>query len=75
VSDERPAGQEAAGAPSGGTWGSVLSCQELAAIGGVGFAPVGQVFGAAVYAAEYAGGSQCPGAGTPDDGIPAPSAA
>jgi uncharacterized protein YbjQ (UPF0145 family) len=65
-----------AGARSGGTWGSVLSCQEFAAIGGVGFAPVGQVFGAAVYAAGSASGSSCPGIpGSPGSVIPArPSA-
>jgi uncharacterized protein YbjQ (UPF0145 family) len=65
-----------AGARSGGTWGSVLSCQEFAAIGGVGFAPVGQVFGAAVYAAGSASGSSCPGVpGSPGSMIPAqPSA-
>lgn len=50
------------GARSDGTWGSVLSCQELAAVRSVGFAPVGQVFGAAVYAAGAASGSTCPGA-------------
>ena len=65
-----------AGARAGGTWGSVLSCQEFAAIGGVGFAPVGQVFGAAVYAAGSASGSSCPGVpGSPGSVIPAqPSA-
>ncbi|TVY99863.1 hypothetical protein EAS64_40170 [Trebonia kvetii] len=75
VSDERSAAEQAAGSSSGGTWGSVLTCQELAAVGGVGFTPVGQVFGAAVYAADYAGGSQCPGAAAPDDGMPVPPAA
>jgi hypothetical protein len=33
----------------GGTWGSVLSVDGFAAIRSVGFEPVGQVFGAAVY--------------------------
>jgi uncharacterized protein YbjQ (UPF0145 family) len=63
VSEEPPAAAEAtaAGARYGGTWGSVLSSQEFAAIGGVGFAPVGQVFGAAVYAAGSASGYACPG--------------
>ncbi len=75
VSEERPAAEEAAGARSGGTWGSVLSCQELAAVGSVGFAPVGQVFGAAVYAAGSASGSSCPGAGATGGGMPAPPAA
>jgi uncharacterized protein YbjQ (UPF0145 family) len=62
VSEELPAAEETAvtGAPSGGTWGSVLACQELAAVGSVGFAPVGQVFGAAVFAAGAATGSSCP---------------
>src|ERR1700722_11905337 len=59
------AGAAAEGARSGGTWGSALTCQELAAIGGVGFAPVGQVFGAAVYAAGSASGSSCPGGAVP----------
>lgn len=37
----------------------------------VGFAPAGQVFGAAVYAARAATGSRCPGtAGAPGDGDP-----
>jgi uncharacterized protein YbjQ (UPF0145 family) len=40
----------------------VLSSQEFAAIGGVGFEPVGQAFGAAVYAAGDARGYSCPGA-------------
>jgi uncharacterized protein YbjQ (UPF0145 family) len=70
VSEELPAAEEAAvaGARPGGAWGSVLSCQELAAVGSVGFAPVGQVFGAAVYAAGAASGSSCPGAPGPSGG-------
>jgi uncharacterized protein YbjQ (UPF0145 family) len=60
------------GPRSGGTWGSVLACQELAAVGSVGFAPVGQVFGAAVYDAGAASGSSCPGA--PGGGRPVPPA-
>ncbi|MGH3285413.1 MAG: heavy metal-binding domain-containing protein [Streptosporangiaceae bacterium] len=67
------AGAAVTGARSGGTWGSALTCQEFAAIGGVGFAPVGQVFGAAVYAAGSASGSSCPGASGAT--TPAPSAA
>jgi len=70
---ERVSDEGVAETPSGGTWGSVLTCQELAAIGGVGFTPVGQVFGAAVYAAGHPGGSQCPGASTvqvPEPGDP-----
>lgn len=59
----------------GGTWGSVLTCQELAAVDSVGFTPVGQVFGAAVYAAGAASGSSCPGAaGAPGGEMLAPSA-
>ena len=70
------AGAAAAGARSGGTWGSALTCQEFAAIGGVGFAPVGQVFGAAVYAAGSASGSSCPGPpGSSGGAVPAPPTA
>ena len=47
---------------SSGTWGSALSADEFAAIRSVGFEPVGQVFGAAVYDAGAAGGYGCPGA-------------
>jgi uncharacterized protein YbjQ (UPF0145 family) len=75
VSEQLPAaaGAAAAGARSGGTWGSALSCQEFAAVGSVGFEPVGQVFGAAVYAAASAGGSSCPVAPGPAGGeMPAP---
>jgi len=61
VSDELPAIARAgeAGARPGGTWGSALTTQEFAAIRGVGFEPVGQVFGAAVYAAGDARGYSC----------------
>jgi uncharacterized protein YbjQ (UPF0145 family) len=45
-----------------GTWGSVLSTAEFAAIRGVGFEPAGQVLGAAVYNIGYSGGYGCPGA-------------
>jgi uncharacterized protein YbjQ (UPF0145 family) len=51
----------------------VLSCQELAAVRSAGFAPVGQVFGAAVYAAGAASESSCPGG--PGGETPVPSAA
>jgi uncharacterized protein YbjQ (UPF0145 family) len=47
---------------SSGTWGSALTAEEFAAIRSVGFEPVGQVFGAAVYGAGSAGGYSCPGA-------------
>jgi uncharacterized protein YbjQ (UPF0145 family) len=45
-----------------GTWGSALSTDEFAAIRSVGFEPVGQVLGAAVYNLGYTGGYGCPGA-------------
>jgi uncharacterized protein YbjQ (UPF0145 family) len=45
---------------SSGTWGSALTSDEFAAIRSVGFEPVGQVFGAAVYSVGHAGYS-CPG--------------
>jgi uncharacterized protein YbjQ (UPF0145 family) len=64
VSEERPAGamtRPAATCP-GGRWESALTAQEFAAVRAVGFEPVGQVFGAAVYAAGWASGSGCPGA-------------
>jgi uncharacterized protein YbjQ (UPF0145 family) len=53
-----------------GTWGSALTTSEFAAIRSVGFEPVGQVYGAAVYAASSASWYSCPrsagsGAGTP----------
>src|SRR6478672_7968391 len=49
----------------GGTWGSALTTLEFAAIRGVGFEPVGQVFGAAVYATGYS----CPGAQGSSGGV------
>jgi uncharacterized protein YbjQ (UPF0145 family) len=64
------------GIRSGGTWGSSLTSGEFAAIRSAGFEPVGQVFGAAVYAAGAASGSYCPAAGGSSDvGMPGPSAA
>jgi uncharacterized protein YbjQ (UPF0145 family) len=45
-----------------GTWGSALTADEFTAIRGVGFEPVGQVLGAAVYNIGYTGGWACPGA-------------
>src|SRR5580698_8044765 len=47
---------------SSGTWSSALSTAEFAAIRSVGFEPVGQVVGAAVYNIGYTGGYGCPGA-------------
>jgi len=43
-----------------GTWSSALSTDEFAAIRSVGFEPVGQVLGAAVYNVGYRGGYGCP---------------
>ena len=53
MSKKLPAVAEArmAGIRSSDTWGSALSADEFAAIRSVGFEPVGQVFGAAVYSA------------------------
>ncbi len=45
-----------------GTWGSALTSDEFAVIRSVGFEPVGQVLGAAVYNLGYTGGYNCPGA-------------
>jgi uncharacterized protein YbjQ (UPF0145 family) len=50
---------------SSGTWGSALTADEFAAIRSVGFEPVGQVFGAAVYDAGAASGYGCPGVPRP----------
>jgi len=47
-----------------GTWGSALSTDEFAAIKSVGFEPVGQVLGAAVYNIGYTGGYGCPALGS-----------
>jgi uncharacterized protein YbjQ (UPF0145 family) len=73
--DEEPpvaAATRVAGARSGDAWESALTCQEFAAVGGVGFAPVGQVFGAAVYAAGSVSGYSCSGAwGAAGDRMPA----
>ncbi len=43
-----------------GTWSSALTTDEFAAIKSVGFDPVGQVLGAAVYNIGYRGGYGCP---------------
>jgi uncharacterized protein YbjQ (UPF0145 family) len=43
-----------------GSWGSDLSVSEFAAISRVGFTPVGQVLGAAVYNVGDAGDEECP---------------
>ncbi len=65
-----------AGLRSSGTWGSALTADEFAAIRSVGFEPVGQVFGAAVYSAGSASRYSCPGAGgSSGGGLPARPAA
>ncbi len=46
-----------------GTWSSALTTDEFAAIKSVGFDPVGQVLGAAVYNIGYRGGYGCPSYG------------
>jgi uncharacterized protein YbjQ (UPF0145 family) len=62
VAEELPAVAQARMAQirSSGTWGSALTSDEFAAIRGVGFDPVGQVFGAAVYSVGH-DGYRCPG--------------
>jgi hypothetical protein len=57
----------------GATWGSVLSADEFAAVGRVGFEPAGQVFGAAVYPLFATAAVSCPGTVTPSP-IPRDSA-
>ncbi len=52
---ERLAGQRATR-----SWGSTLAVNEFAAISKVGFEPVGQVLGAAVYNVGDAGDEECP---------------
>jgi uncharacterized protein YbjQ (UPF0145 family) len=77
VSEELPATAAArmAALRSSGTWGSALTADEFAAIRGVGFEPVGQVFGAAVYGAGPASGYSCPGRpGPAGDEVPSWSA-
>jgi len=46
---------------NGGAWDSALSVDGFAAIRSVGFEPVGQVFGAAVYYLATVSGVSCPG--------------
>ena len=70
------AGARIAGIRSSGTWGSSLTCGEFAAVRSAGFEPVGQVFGAAVYAAGAASGPSCPATGgSAGGGTPGGSAA
>jgi uncharacterized protein YbjQ (UPF0145 family) len=73
VSDKPPAVAQAriAAIRASGTWGSALTADEFAAIRSVGFEPVGQVFGAAVYSAGSSNGYSCPGTqGSSGDGSP-----
>ncbi|HET7013116.1 MAG TPA: heavy metal-binding domain-containing protein [Streptosporangiaceae bacterium] len=49
-----------AGIKASGTWSSALTTEEFAAIKSVGFEPVGQVLGAAVYNMGWTGGYGCP---------------
>jgi uncharacterized protein YbjQ (UPF0145 family) len=60
--EEPPTAAEArvAGIRASGTWGSALTTGEFAAIRSVGFEPVGQVFGAAVFGIAYGDGYSCP---------------
>ena len=48
------------GIRANGTWGSSLTSGEFAAIRSVGFEPVGQVFGAAVFGIAHGDGYSCP---------------
>jgi hypothetical protein len=48
-------------ASSDGAWDSALRAGDFAAIRSVGFEPVGQVFGAAVYYLSTVLGAGCPG--------------
>jgi uncharacterized protein YbjQ (UPF0145 family) len=72
VSEGLPPAAEAriADLRSSGTWGSALTTDEFAAITSVGFEPVGQVFGAAVYSAGSASRYSCPGTSGPSGGGP-----
>ncbi|MFD0357906.1 heavy metal-binding domain-containing protein [Streptomyces sp. NPDC127110] len=49
-------------------WDSTLSTGEFAAVAGVGFEPVGQVFGTAVFNLGNTGAWACPGAWTTTEG-------
>lgn len=54
------------------TWGSLLSADEFAAVRSVGFEPVGQVFGAAVYPLFATAAVSCPGTADPASTASAP---
>ena len=62
MGEELPTAAEArlAAIRASGTWGSALTSGEFAAIRSVGFEPVGQVFGAAVFGVAYGDGYSCP---------------
>ncbi|HUC59216.1 MAG TPA: heavy metal-binding domain-containing protein [Streptosporangiaceae bacterium] len=53
-----------------GTWSSALSTAEFAAIRSVGFEPVGQVLGAAVYFIGWPGDDECPTYGSRSEAYP-----
>ncbi len=57
----------------GAAWGSALSVDEFATVRSVGFEPVGQVFGAAVYPLFATAAVSCPGTATPSP-VPGASA-
>ncbi|WP_328301505.1 heavy metal-binding domain-containing protein [Streptomyces sp. NBC_00435] len=66
----------ATAARAGGTWDSALSSGEFAAIRSVGFDPVGQVLGTAVFSIGFTGLWGCPGAwSAAADGAKEPSLA
>ncbi|CAM5612512.1 hypothetical protein SAVIM338S_05646 [Streptomyces avidinii] len=60
---------------AGGTWDSALAVEEFAAVKGVGFEPVGQVAGTAVFTIGYTGLWGCPGAWSVTHGKKVPSSA
>ncbi|MFJ9338844.1 hypothetical protein ACIRP0_06075 [Streptomyces sp. NPDC101733] len=57
----------------GDAWDSALSYEEFAAVKGVGFDPVGQVLGTAVFDIGYSGTLVCPGAWSVPEGAKTPS--
>ncbi|MER7146874.1 MULTISPECIES: heavy metal-binding domain-containing protein [Streptomyces] len=64
-----------AGPRHGRTWDSALPAEEFAAVKGVGFEPVGQVLGTAVFNIGYSSVWGCPGAWSAADGVKAQSSA
>jgi uncharacterized protein YbjQ (UPF0145 family) len=65
------AGDRLARTGGASAWGSTLSTDEFAAVCGVGFEPVGQVFGACVYNIGYTGAFGCAGGWSSSDTGPA----